>query len=144
MHAKYEIKITWEQSSDNRNSLPTIMKAVLCSYRWWIRVCLNETKIKTIIRLRCHEKVAYACSVVCLSACLSVHHTMRPTKTAELVKVLFGVWSRVNTRNHVLGGGSDPLPLGNGHFWESYFGIYKPACSWYSQRYSPENSWWST
>ena len=69
---------------------------------------------------------------VALSVCLHVYlfiTTMSPTKTAELVKVLFGVWSRVNPRNHVLGGGSDPLPLGNGHFWGSYFGIYKPACS---------------
>jgi len=30
-------------------------------------------------------------------------------KTAELIGILFGLWTRVGQKNHVLGGGQDPL-----------------------------------
>jgi len=42
-----------------------------------------------------------------LSVCLLVA-TMSRTKMAELIEMLFGVWTWVGPRNHVLGGGSDP------------------------------------
>jgi len=50
------------------------------------------------------------CSVVyvCLSVSLLVT-TVSPTKTDEPITVPFGVWTWVGPRNHVLGGGRDPL-----------------------------------
>ena len=33
---------------------------------------------------------------------------MRPAKTAEPIKMLFGVWTRGDPRNHVLDQGPDP------------------------------------
>jgi len=38
-----------------------------------------------------------------------------PAKTAELIVVLFGIWTRVDPWNHVLDEGPDPL-MGRGNF----------------------------
>jgi len=39
--------------------------------------------------------------MVCLSVCLSVM-IMSPAKTAELIEMLFGLWTRVGRRKYVL------------------------------------------
>jgi len=41
--------------------------------------------------------------------------TMSPAKTDEPIEMLFGLWTRVGQRNHVLGQGSDAR--GKGQFW---------------------------
>jgi len=39
--------------------------------------------------------------VVCVSVCVcSLVTTVSPTKTAEPIEVLFGVWNQVGLRNH--------------------------------------------
>ena len=40
---------------------------------------------------------------------------MSSAKTAELIEMLFGVWTWIGTKNHVLGWGLGP-PRGNGNF----------------------------
>jgi len=44
---------------------------------------------------------------VCLRVCL-LDTIANPTETAEPIKMLFGVWTRVDRGNHVLGGRPDP------------------------------------
>jgi len=41
---------------------------------------------------------------VARSVCLLVCHTSEPCKTAELLEMLFGLWTRVGPKNHVLDG----------------------------------------
>ena len=43
---------------------------------------------------------------VCLSVAWSVA-TVSPAKTAELIEMPFGVWTRLDQRNHVLDEGPD-------------------------------------
>jgi len=46
---------------------------------------------------------------------------MNPAKMAELIKMLFGLWTRVGSRNHVLDGVQ--IPYGKGQFlgeWTAY------------------------
>ena len=38
----------------------------------------------------------------------SVGHDCQPAKMAELIKMPFGMWTRVGPRNHVLGGVQAP------------------------------------
>ena len=48
--------------------------------------------------------------MVCLSVDLSVCRSVTvvsPAKTAEPIEILFGLWTRVGPRNHVLDGGAD-------------------------------------
>jgi len=45
---------------------------------------------------------------VCLSVCQSVI-ILSPAKRAELIKMPFGLWTRVGQRNHVLDGFQIPL-----------------------------------
>jgi len=40
---------------------------------------------------------------------------MSPAKAAELIEMLFGLWTRVDPRNHVLDEGTDP-PMQRGTF----------------------------
>jgi len=52
--------------------------------------------------------------MVCRSLCLSVCQfvsvtTMSPAKMAELIEILFGMWTQVGPRNYVLDGGPDPF-----------------------------------
>ena len=54
-------------------------------------------------------------SVVCRSVCRFVCHSLDPAKTAEPIKMPFGLWVWVGSRNHVLDGGPD-LPIGRGNF----------------------------
>ena len=54
----------------------------------------------------------YHCSMVCVSL---LDITVSCAELAELIDVSFGVWTRVGSRNHVLGGGLDP-PSGRGNF----------------------------
>ena len=54
-------------------------------------------------------------SVLCLSVCLCVRQSVTDVsaaKTAEPIEMLFGFWTLVGPRNHML----DP-PIGNGQFW---------------------------
>jgi len=44
---------------------------------------------------------------VCLSVCL-LDTTMSPSETAEPIEMSFGLWTRLGSRNHVLGWGPDP------------------------------------
>ena len=45
----------------------------------------------------------YLCVYVCLvSVCLPIRHIRQPTETDEPIEVLFGMWTRVAPRNHVL------------------------------------------
>jgi len=37
---------------------------------------------------------------------------------AELIKIPFGMRTRVGPRSHVLDGGPVPPPIGRGNFWE--------------------------
>ena len=46
-------------------------------------------------------------SMVCLSDCLSVT-IMSPAKSAKLIKMSFGMWTRVGPSNHLLDGGPAP------------------------------------
>ena len=57
---------------------------------------------------------AYCSSVVCMSVCLSVGHmsTVRFAKTAEPIDMWFWMWTSVDPRNNVLGGGGS----GKGQF----------------------------
>jgi len=51
------------------------------------------------------------CVCVCVSVCLSVcwsHPRASRANAAEPVVMPFGLWNRVGSRNHVLGGGPDP------------------------------------
>ena len=45
--------------------------------------------------------------MVCQSVCLFVT-IVSLAKTAELIKVLFGMWTQVSPRNHVIDGGPEP------------------------------------
>ena len=38
-----------------------------------------------------------------------------PAKMAELIEILFGLWTREGPRNYILGGGQD-LPIRRGNF----------------------------
>jgi len=51
-------------------------------------------------------------SVVCLSVCLSVM-IVNSAKTAEWIEMLFGIWTRVGPRKHVLDGGAYCRHLAN-------------------------------
>ena len=67
---------------------------------------------------------------VAWSVCLSVVHDCEPCKMAELVVVPFGVWTRVDPRNHVLGGAPDP-PRERAIQWEAvgpHAGISVAVC----------------
>jgi len=55
--------------------------------------------------------------VVCMSVCVDI--IMSCAKTAELIKMPFGMWTRVGSRNHVLSGGSK-IPQGKGQFLKGY------------------------
>lgn len=48
----------------------------------------------------------------CGMNCVSVGHTMSCVKMTEPIHVLFGMWTRVGPRNHVLGGVRIPLEEG--------------------------------
>jgi len=48
---------------------------------------------------------------VAWSVCLSVGHNRVPCKTAEPIKMPFGLWNRVGRRNRISGG--DPHRKGN-------------------------------
>jgi len=52
--------------------------------------------------------VTYAAWSVCWSVMI-----VSPAETAELINMLFGLWSRVGLRNHVLDRGPDPRVRGN-------------------------------
>jgi len=55
--------------------------------------------------------VAYCCrstSMVCLSIC----HVSEPCKSAELIEMLFGLWTLVGPRKHVLDGAQIPREKG--------------------------------
>ena len=54
-------------------------------------------------------------SHVAWSVCVCVRHTDVLCKTDEPQVSYFGVWTRVDLRNHC-DGGADPPSLGNGHF----------------------------
>jgi len=56
--------------------------------------------------------------MVCLSVGLSVCRSVTvvsPAKTAEPIDILFGLWTRVGPRNHVLDGGAD-VHMGRDNF----------------------------
>ena len=62
-----------------------------------------------LVRITCSAYVDAACSYRRNSViCLSVFHTNEPCKTAEPIKMPFGLRTRVGQGNHVLDGGPDP------------------------------------
>ena len=53
------------------------------------------------------------CVCICLSVSVCLLDTIAsPIKMDETIKMLFGVWTQVCPRNHVLGGGLDPIREG--------------------------------
>jgi len=54
---------------------------------------------------------SYRCSMVCVSVCVSVGYNREACKMAELIKLLFGVWTWVGSEDCVLDGGLD-MPRG--------------------------------
>jgi len=58
----------------------------------------------------CYRSSRHHLSNVCLPVCDS----SEPAKTAEPIKMLFKLWTRVGSRNYVLGGGPDPPWKGKG------------------------------
>jgi len=49
---------------------------------------------------------------VCLSVSWLVCHNREPCKTAAPIEMLFGVWTWVGPKNHLLDGGPDPTCIG--------------------------------
>ena len=60
------------------------------------------------------QPVATKAGVVRLCVCL-LDTTVSRAKTDELIQTLFGLWSVMRPRNHVLGGGAW-IPQGKGYF----------------------------
>jgi len=48
-----------------------------------------------------------------LSVGRSVCHSSSPAKTAEPIEMPFGLWARMDPRNHVLDGVQIPMRMGN-------------------------------
>ena len=72
------------------------------------------------------------CRSLCLSLCQSVSiTTMSPAKMAELIKILFGMWTQVGPRNYVLDEGPDPFmgrDTSEGDDVTSGFSRMPPSC----------------
>jgi len=103
-------------------------KCVFLCWLWDIVFAGNCDKcdtsvIKFVNIIRLYLSITYvdaACccrwsSVVCLSVCVSVM-IVSPAKMAEVMEMLFRLWTQVGPRNHVLSGGSIS-PMQRGQFW---------------------------
>ena len=60
------------------------------------------------------------CRTCCLLYSRCLFTTVSPTKTAEPIEMLFGMWTEVGPGNHVLGGVPD-FPRGRGKFGRGAF-----------------------
>jgi len=64
------------------------------------------TRWLVTIIIRSHHSTKYIDAAYCYQpssvVCRSVCHTSDPAKTAEAIKMPFGLWARMGPRNHVL------------------------------------------
>ena len=77
-----------------------------------IEVLLINYCLTTIVVLDLHGRYdvsrphRHASDLLLRYVCLSVNHNREPYKTAKPIKMLFGLWTRMGSRNHVVVGES--------------------------------------
>ena len=68
----------------------------------------TEYLLVTVIRLHCSIMCIQYVPPIVTDVAWSVGHDCEPCKNSWQIEMLFGLWTRLGTRNHVLNKGSDP------------------------------------
>jgi len=134
-------------SSSSSNSLMTILtdESVRNTVRITLYIRVRQISL-TIIRPHrstTYVDVAYCyrpSSMVCRSVCLSVCHTSGPAKTAEPIKILFGLWARMGPRNHLLDERPEMLMNVSMEIMATIFGFLYMGSHWRHLAYTTEPS----